>query len=44
MVFEDFAGNPRLAGSVPDQGAYEYGAGGPPDTTPPAAPTGLVVR
>jgi len=29
-------------GAAPDLGAYET-TGGPPDTTPPAAPTGLVV-
>ena len=38
----DYFGNSR--DSVPDIGAHEYGGGTPPDTTPPAAPSGLRVR
>ena len=38
----DYFGNSR--DSVPDIGAHEYGGGTAPDTTPPAAPSGLMIR
>jgi len=38
----DYFANSR--DSVPDIGAHEYGGGTPPDTTTPAAPSGLRVR
>ncbi len=42
---DDYDGNPRPQDSAWDIGAYEYIASGPlPDTTPPVAPTGLMVE
>jgi hypothetical protein len=42
-LYKDSSGNVVLVGSAPDMGAYEY-LGVVPDTTPPAAPTGVVVN
>ena len=43
-VTDDFSGTARPQGTGYDIGAYEYVGAAPPDTTPPAAPTGLTVN
>ncbi|MCR4275690.1 MAG: hypothetical protein NUV83_03005 [Candidatus Wolfebacteria bacterium] len=43
-IRKDFAGSTRPSGARWDIGAYEYVSGAPVDTTPPAAPSGLVVN
>ena len=45
-LYKDSSGRQVLQGSAPDAGAYESFGGGtnPPDTTPPAAPTGVVIN
>lgn len=44
-LYKNSFSNIILSGSAPDIGAYEYvEAAPPPDTTPPSAPSGLVVE
>ena len=43
-LYKNSSGQQVLYGSAPDYGAYEYAeAAPPPDTTPPAAPTGVTI-
>ncbi len=43
-LYKNSSGQQVLYGSAPDYGAYEYASATPPaDTTPPAAPSGVVI-
>lgn len=43
-LYKNSSGQQVLYGSAPDIGAYEYVSGGSPDTTPPSAPSGVLVN
>jgi hypothetical protein len=42
-ITEDFDGNARPGSGAYDIGAFEFTSGSTPDTTPPAAPTGVTI-